>query len=130
MNNHASSSHRLAARSVRTFADIVVGVFDADDQAECALETFRREGFGRDEIGLAVRTQDLIVQEDALASVDPADRGLPVALCELGVPQGAALLYELDFESGRSIVTVKAAGRTRQAATLLRRANNHWAPRS
>jgi hypothetical protein len=128
MNSHASSGHRTAAPAIRTFADIVVGVFDIDTQAELALETFRREGFGRDEIGLAVRTDDLIVQEDALASADPADRGLPVALCELGVPARDALQYEREFESGRSIVTIKAAGRTRQAATLLRRASNHRAP--
>ena len=130
MNRHSNSAHATSAdsvhatstASVRTFSDVVVGVFDVDEQAEQALETCRREGFGRGDIGLAVRTEDLIVQEDALASVDAADRGLPVALCALGVPERDALLYERDFESGRSIVTVKASGRTRQAETLLRRA--------
>jgi hypothetical protein len=122
MDTYATSARPATTASVRTFADLVVGVFDADEEAERALETFRREGFGRDEIGLAMRTEDLIVQEDALAAVDAADRGLPVALCELGVPEHDALQYERDFESGRSIVTVKAAGRTRHAETLLRRA--------
>jgi hypothetical protein len=124
MNSHASSSHSAGTASVRTFADLVVGVFDADEQAERALETFRREGFCRAEIGLAMRTEDLIIQEDALAAVDAADRGLPVALCDLGVPEHDALQYERDFESGRSIVTVKARGRTRHAEALLRRACN------
>ena len=122
MKSDAGSDGRAPTASVRTFADLVVGVFDADEQAERALESFRREGFGRNEIGLALRTEDLIVQEDVLAAVDAADRGLPVALCALGVPEREALLYERDFESGRSIVTVKASGRTRQAETLLRRA--------
>ena len=121
MSSHASSARRTGTASIRTFADLVVGVFDADDQAERALRTFRREGFGRDEIGLAMRTDDLIVQEDALAAVDAADRGLPVALREMGVPEREALQYQRDFESGRSIVTIKATGRTRHAETLLRR---------
>jgi len=120
MNTHARSVHGTA--SVRTYADLVVGVFDADDQAERVLQTFRDEGFARSEIGLVMRTDDLIIQEDALAAVDAADRGLPVALCDLGVPEGDAMLYARDFDSGRSIVTVKAAGRTRHAETLLRRA--------
>jgi len=37
------------------------------------------------------------------------------------VPERDALQYERDFESGRSIVTIKATGRTRHAETLLRR---------
>lgn len=121
MNSHARSARRTGTASVRIFADLVVGVFDADEQAERALETFRREGFCRTEIGLAMRTEDLIVQEDALAAADAADRGLPVALCDLGVPERDALQYERDFESGRSIVTIKATGRTHHAETLLRR---------
>ena len=125
MNRHASSLRVTPVASVRTFADLVVGVFVSDDQAEQVLRTFRDEGFGRDELGLALRTDDLIVQEDALAACDAADRGLSVALCELGVPERDALQYGRDFESGRSIVTVKATGgRTRYAATLLRRACN------
>ena len=72
-----------------------------------------------------MRTDDLIVQEDALAAVDAADRGLPVALREMGVPEREALQYQRDFESGRSIVTIRAAGRTRHAETLLRRACTH-----
>jgi hypothetical protein len=127
MNTYASSARPTATASVRTFADLVVGVFEVDEQAERALRTFRREGFGRGEIGLAMRTDDLIVQEDALAAVDAADRGLPVALCEMGVPEREALQYQRDFESGRSIVTVRAAGRTRHAETLLRRACDHRA---
>jgi hypothetical protein len=125
MTTYASSTDPATTASVRIFADLVVGVFDADDQAERALRTFRREGFGRDEIGLAMRTDDLIVQEDALAAVDAADRGLPVALREMGVPEREALQYQRDFESGRSIVTIRAAGRTRHAETLLRRACTH-----
>ena len=125
MNRHASSLRVTPIASVRTFADLVVGVFVSDDQAEQVLRTFRDEGFCRDELGLALRTDDLIVQEDALAACDAADRGLPVALCELGVPERDALQYGRDFDSGRSIVTVKATGgRTRHAATLLRRACN------
>ena len=125
MTTYASSTDPATTASVRIFADLVVGVFDADEQAERALVTFRREGFCRAEIGLAMRTEDLIVQEDALAAVDAADRGLPVALCELGVPERDALQYERDFESGRSIVTVRTAGRTRHAETLLCRACTH-----
>jgi hypothetical protein len=107
---------------VRTFADVVVGVFDSDEPADRALEAFRRKGFRRDQIGLVMRTGALIVQEDALALADAADRGVPATLRELGVPEREALQYEREFESGRSIVTVKAAGRTRYAATLLQRA--------
>ena len=113
---------------VRAFETVVVGVFEAEELAEGALDTFRREGFRREQIGFVMRTGALIVQADALAFADAAARGLPTALCELGVPEREALQYEREFESGRSIVTVKAAGRMRYAISVLERATGTSRP--
>ncbi len=107
---------------VRAFADVVIGVFEAEGPAASALDIFRREGFRREQIGLVMRSGALIVQADALAIADAAARGLPTALCELGVPEREALQYEREFESGRSIVTIKAADRTRYAVSILEHA--------
>ena len=117
---HAHAPRQIAP--VRRYADVVVGVVDDADRAEHALATFRRKGFRGDQIGLVMCTGALIVQENALAQADAADRGLGTALCELGVPEPEARQYEREFELGRSIVTVKAAGRARYAATVLQRA--------
>jgi hypothetical protein len=66
----------------------------------------------------------LILQENALARADAADRGLGTALCELGVPAPEAHQYERELQVGRSIVTVRAVGRdlARYAAAVLERA--------
>lgn len=108
--------------AVRSFADVVVGVFDIEQPAECVLDSFRREGFRREEIGLIMRAGALTLQADALALADAADRGVPTTLCELGVPRLEAYEYQREFEAGRSIVTVRAAGRARQAESLLQQA--------
>jgi hypothetical protein len=117
---HAQAPRAIA--SVRKYADVLVGVVDDAERAEAALATFRRSGFGADQIGLVTCTGGLIVQENALACADAADRGLAPALCDLGVPAPEADQYARELELGRSIVTVKAATRARYAATVLHRA--------
>jgi hypothetical protein len=119
---HAHAQAPRAIASVRQYADVLVGVVDDADRAEQALATFRRNGFGGDQIGRVTCTGGLIVQENAMACADAADRGLGTALCELGVPAPEAHQYERELELGRSIVTVRAAGRARYAATVLHRA--------
>lgn len=120
VDTQAQAPRAIAA--IRTYAGLVVGVVEDGERAERALATFRREGFRRDEMGLVVCTGPVTVQEHALALADPAGRGLGTALSELGVPEREARQYERELELGRSIVTVKAPGRARYAATLLRRA--------
>jgi hypothetical protein len=119
---HAHAQAPCAIAPVRQYADVLVGVVDDSARAEQALATFRRNGFGGDQIGLVTCSGGLIVQENALARADAADRGLGTALCELGVPALDAHQYERELELGRSIVTVRAAGRARYAATVLHRA--------
>jgi hypothetical protein len=113
---------------VCVFESVVVGVFDVEELAEGALDTFRREGFRREQIGFVKRSGALIVQADALAFADAADRGLPTALCELGVPEREALKFGREFDSGRCIVTVKPAGRTSYAVSVLERATGTSKP--
>jgi hypothetical protein len=120
LHDHAAAPRVIAP--VRKYADVVVGVVDDAARAEQALVTFRRKGFDGDQIGLVTCGGGLMVQLNALARADAADRGLGTALCELGVPEPEARQYEREFELGRSIVTVKAAGRARYAATVLQRA--------
>ena len=123
--SHALHVHAQAPRAippVRQYADVLVGVLDDAERAEQALATFRRNGFGGDQIGLVTCSGGLIVQENALARADAADRGLGTALCELGVPAPEARQYERELELGRSIVTVRATGRARYAAGVLHRA--------
>jgi hypothetical protein len=107
---------------VRTYADVAVGVFDDWERAEEALTAFRRKGFSRGDLGLAVWMGPVIVQENAFARADAADRGLGTVIGELGVPAREAQQYEREFALGRSIVAVKCPGRARDAANLLRRA--------
>jgi hypothetical protein len=121
---HAQAQAPREIAPVCRYADVVVGVFAVDDaeRAEDALATFRRHGFGGDQIGLVRCTGAVLVQENALARADAADRGLSTALCELGVPEPEARQYQRELELGRSIVTVKAGGRARYAASVLARA--------
>jgi hypothetical protein len=55
------------------------------------------------------------------AAVGGATGGFMGALLRLKVPEEAARYYELHFNAGRTIVTVNAGGREREAADILRR---------
>jgi hypothetical protein len=107
---------------------VVVGVFDEWERAEHALAIFRHSGFAGDDIGLAVCTGALIVQENAFARADAADRGLGTVISEFGVPEREARQLEREFELGRSIVAVKCAGRVEDAARMLERATTFPSP--
>jgi hypothetical protein len=113
-----------SAIPVRTYRDVVVAVFDELKQAEHALRPFRGGALNCDELGLAVCTDALIVQEDVFARHDAADRGLGTVMSELGVPEQEAREYEREFEFGRTIVAVKCADRPADAANMLMRARS------
>ena len=81
-----------------------------------------------------VRTVQTIVADGlgqlaALCAADAIPLGTAVRWLDAALsqefPEREALQYQRDFESGRSIVTIRAAGRTRHAETLLRRACTH-----
>jgi len=55
------------------------------------------------------------------AAVGAATGGLVGALTGLGVPKEEAHYYQGEFEAGRTIVTVKADGRSQEAVDILRR---------
>lgn len=57
----------------------------------------------------------------ASAGLAAAVGGLTGALIGLGVPEDEAKYYEGEFESGRTVVTVKADGRYDEAALILQR---------
>jgi len=57
----------------------------------------------------------------ASAGVGAAVGGVAGALIGLGVPEEDAEFYEGEFKSGRTIVTVRAAGRYGEAMSILRR---------
>jgi uncharacterized protein (TIGR02271 family) len=57
----------------------------------------------------------------ASAGVGAAVGGVAGALIGLGVPEDKAEYYDGEFRSGRTIVTVKALGRTAEALAIMRR---------
>jgi hypothetical protein len=100
---------------------IVVGTLADDRQAHKTLGELHRAGFGTDQTGLALKTDDLIVQTDTLARADVADRGLVHALVAMGVPDQEARTYEREFAARRAVVTVQDGKRLAAAAQILRR---------
>jgi hypothetical protein len=99
----------------------VVAIFECGEQARRGLTALRHAGFRCDQLGLAVDHGPLVVAAHALATAGVADRGLLVALRALDVPDAAAQCAEQAFGAGRTVVTVTAPGRGREAAAILRR---------
>lgn len=61
----------------------------------------------------------------ASAAGTAAAAGLLGALIGLGIPEEEARYYEEQFKAGRTLVTVKAAGRYEEAVDILRRHGAH-----
>jgi hypothetical protein len=104
---------------------VVVGTLADDRQAHKTLGDLHHAGFETAQTGLAVKTEDLIVQTDALARADVADRGLVAALVSMGVPRKDATNYEREFAASRAVVTVQTVDRLTEAAQILRRNRAH-----
>jgi hypothetical protein len=115
-------------RATRT-RSVVVGTLD-DERAHKTIADLRNAGFDNQQIGLAMESGELIVQDAALARADVAGHGLVNVLVEMGVPEGDAGRYAQAFAASRAIVTVQTQDRSTEAATILRsnRAESvqHW----
>jgi hypothetical protein len=55
------------------------------------------------------------------AAIGAAAGGILGALTDMGVPEEEARYYDTEFRSGRTLVTVRAAGRADEATSVLRR---------
>lgn len=86
---------------------IVVGVFEDLAQAQKAMNELQRAGVSNEQIRYSVR--------------GATSTGILNDLLALGVPQDEASYYENEFESGRTIVMVKAPERQREARVILHR---------
>jgi len=151
--------------------ETAVGVFDDRVHAEKAVEELRGAGFWNDQIGIAVRSDDiktpLVAGDDAEttaggatagaltggafgavlgalvsgllpgvgwiiaggiltgivggAAVGAAAGGLLGALIGMGLSEEEARYYEQQLQAGRTVVTVRADGRSAEAAKILGR---------
>src|SRR5919202_424737 len=110
----------------------VVGVFRDRRRAEEAVQELHRAGFGDDQVGFAAREGEAPQGSEAIAegheggdaggaAIGAAGGGLVGALTgSMGVPEDEARYYDQEFQSGRTIVTVKADGRYDEAQRILR----------
>jgi len=91
---------------------IVVGVFQREADAKRAIDDLRDAGFAKDQLGFAMREGGAVTSN------------LLNDLTSLGVPQDRAAYYNQQYEAGRTVVSVRADGRERDAANIL---GNHGA---
>lgn len=89
--------------------DLVVGVFPKGANVQGALDALRDAGFGRDQIGVALREGGVVTST------------LVADLAKLGVPQDRAAYYNSEYENGNTIVSVRADGREQEAYDILTR---------
>jgi HSP20 family molecular chaperone IbpA len=99
----------------------VVAIFEHGEQARRVVVTLRAAGFRGDQVGLAVDHGPVVVAAHALATARVAERGLLAALRAMEVPEAEARRAEQAFGTGRTVVTVTAPGRAREASAILRR---------
>ncbi len=86
---------------------IVVGVFQREADAKRAIDDLRDAGFAKDQLGFAMREGGAVTSN------------LLNDLTSLGVPQDRAAYYNQQYEAGRTVVSVRADGRERDAASIL-----------
>ena len=86
---------------------IVVGVFQKEADAKRAIDDLRDAGFAKDQLGFAMREGGAVTSN------------LLNDLTSLGVPQDRATYYNQQYEAGRTVVSVRADGRERDAASIL-----------
>jgi uncharacterized protein (TIGR02271 family) len=86
---------------------IVVGVFEDLAQAQQAMDELQRVGVSNEQIRYSLR--------------GATSTGILNDLIALGLPQDEASYYEKEFESGHTIVMVKAPERQREARVILHR---------
>lgn len=86
---------------------IVVGVFQKESDAKRAIDDLRDAGFAKDQLGFAMREGGAVTSN------------LLNDLTSLGVPQDRAAYYNQQYEAGRTVVSVRADGRERDAANIL-----------
>ncbi|MEO6890818.1 MAG: YsnF/AvaK domain-containing protein [Ktedonobacteraceae bacterium] len=91
-----------------TYPQLVVGVFEHEADAKSALNALNEAGFGKDQIGLALREGGVVTHS------------LLNDLVKLGVPQDRAGYYDSEYKAGHAIISVRADGREQEAANILR----------
>src|SRR6267378_2267662 len=94
----------MATTSVRA---VLVGVFEEHRRAQAAQRTLLELGFTARQLGCIVRHGELLGATGALADVDSPEHDLTGGLIGLGLPVHQARAVALDFESGRTVVTVQ-----------------------
>src|SRR5437764_3516215 len=114
-----------------TTPQAVIGVFQDHSQAEQAVDELLRAGFGNDQIhysGHGASTAGIL---DTLKSLFTGQQSGKVYhdLVELGVSPDDASYYQSEFEAGRSILAVLAAGRIQEATGILARFGGYSASR-
>jgi hypothetical protein len=114
--------HRIELEARPTAAKVVVAIFTDHGRAETALDALEAAGFHRRQLGLAVRQPAATEASSRLALLGAVDRGVLGPLIDLGVPEEAARAFEAAYTAGRTVVSVTARERAREAAALLRRA--------
>ncbi|MBA2284645.1 MAG: YsnF/AvaK domain-containing protein [Ktedonobacteraceae bacterium] len=91
-----------------TYPQLIVGVFEHESDAKSALNALNEAGFGKDQIGLALREGGVVTHS------------LLNDLVKLGVPQDRAGYYDSEYRAGRAIISVRADGREQEAISILR----------
>jgi hypothetical protein len=94
----------MATTSIRS---VLVGVFDEHRRAQAAQRSLLELGFTPRQLGCIVRHGELLDATGALAHVDPPEHDLTGGLIGLGLPVHQARAVALDFETGRTVVTVQ-----------------------
>lgn len=84
---------------------IIAGVFEQESQAREALDALKQAGFGYDQIGVATQGQQGVDLKNDLLSLD--------------VPREQADYYAQEFESGRTVISVRPDGQEQKAHDLL-----------
>ena len=107
----------------------VVGVFTEPGEVDVAIEELQSAGFKNDQIkfieheGVQRDTssrRNLIGAIQRVFSRKEATGGSIVdELVSMGVPEEEARYYQSEFEAGRSIIAVQAAGRQAEAREIL-----------
>jgi hypothetical protein len=94
----------MAKTSVRP---LLVGVFEEHCRAQAASRTLLALGFTPGQLGCIVRHGELLYATGTLTNVDAPEHDLTGGLIGLGLPVPQARAVALDFECGRTVVTVQ-----------------------
>ena len=88
---------------------LIVGVFDQATEARQVLDELRRNGFGHDDLGLALR-------EGGASTAN-----LVQDLMQLGLPREQAEFYYREVQAGKAVASIRTDARELEVRNLLRR---------